>query len=366
MMGYTLAGLAELLERQPGPGARQQGQNCRGFRGSPASRSPSSVGHEHRDNVSIGDVEIELLHTPGHTPGSQCFLLDGRLVAGDTLFLEGCGRTDFPGGDAEEMYRSLQRLAKLDGRPHRLPRPLVLRRTERRTVRGPSLQLRLPRPRPRTMAHAHGRLRYNIRLIRHSPAWRRNLSVPTDSLAVNSTDPRGGTDDRSTDTGGERRPHTRLRTRDLPAAARPIADRPSTRGRLVEHRRRGGPGQAGRGSTLLSAPGCASTRSTTSSPPCRRCCAGCGAGRSSPTRSGWARPSRPVWCSPSCGCAGSPTARWSITPAGLVGQWREELERKFGLPTDDRARAAAGRSATTARSWWRRSPRPGGIRCAPR
>ena len=67
--------------------------------------------HEHGDKVSIGDIEIELLHTPGHTPGSQCFLLDGRLVAGDTLFLEGCGRTDFPGGDSDEMYRSLQQLA---------------------------------------------------------------------------------------------------------------------------------------------------------------------------------------------------------------------------------------------------------------
>ena len=54
--------------------------------------------HEHGDKVSVGDIDIELLHTPGHTPGSQCFLLDGRLVAGDTLFLEGCGRTDFPGG----------------------------------------------------------------------------------------------------------------------------------------------------------------------------------------------------------------------------------------------------------------------------
>jgi len=53
------------------------------------------------------------VHTPGHTPGSQCFLVDGRLVAGDTLFLEGCGRTDLPGSDPEQMYFSLQRLASL-------------------------------------------------------------------------------------------------------------------------------------------------------------------------------------------------------------------------------------------------------------
>ena len=55
-----------------------------------------------------------MLHTPGHTPGSQCFLVDGRLIAGDTLFLEGCGRTDLPGGDPSALYQSLtQKLAKV-------------------------------------------------------------------------------------------------------------------------------------------------------------------------------------------------------------------------------------------------------------
>ena len=57
---------------------------------------------------------MELIHTPGHTPGSQCFLVDGRLVAGDTLFLEGCGRTDFPGSDPLAMYESIHtRLARV-------------------------------------------------------------------------------------------------------------------------------------------------------------------------------------------------------------------------------------------------------------
>ena len=92
-----------------------------GFHASPALRPPSSPQHEHGDKVSVGGIDIELLHTPGHTPGSQCFLLDGRLVAGDTLFLEGCGRTDFPGGDVDEMYRSLQALAQLPGDPTVFP-----------------------------------------------------------------------------------------------------------------------------------------------------------------------------------------------------------------------------------------------------
>ena len=71
--------------------------------------------HESGDTVRVGAVVIELLHTPGHTPGSQCFLIDGRLVTGDTLFLEGCGRTDLPGSDVGQMYESLQRLATLPG-----------------------------------------------------------------------------------------------------------------------------------------------------------------------------------------------------------------------------------------------------------
>ena len=71
------------------------------------------VEHTSGDVVMVGDVDIELVHTPGHTPGSQCFSVDGRLVAGDTLFLDGCGRTDLPGGDPEQMYESLTtRLAR--------------------------------------------------------------------------------------------------------------------------------------------------------------------------------------------------------------------------------------------------------------
>jgi glyoxylase-like metal-dependent hydrolase (beta-lactamase superfamily II) len=76
--------------------------------------STELVDHDGGDTVMVGDIPVELIHTPGHTPGSQCFLVDGRLVAGDTLFLEGCGRTDLPGGDPAALYESLtQRLAKV-------------------------------------------------------------------------------------------------------------------------------------------------------------------------------------------------------------------------------------------------------------
>jgi glyoxylase-like metal-dependent hydrolase (beta-lactamase superfamily II) len=62
---------------------------------------------DHGDKINVGGIEIELLHTPGHTPGSQCFLVDGRVVSGDTMFIDACGRVDFPGGNAEQMYYSL-------------------------------------------------------------------------------------------------------------------------------------------------------------------------------------------------------------------------------------------------------------------
>ena len=66
------------------------------------------------DQLAVGEVPIRFLHTPGHTPGSQCFLVGDRLVAGDTLFVQGCGRVDLPGGDPDAMYHSLTRvLAKL-------------------------------------------------------------------------------------------------------------------------------------------------------------------------------------------------------------------------------------------------------------
>ena len=65
------------------------------------------------DKLKIGDIEIEFLHTPGHTPGSQCFRVKETLVSGDTLFVDGCGRVDLPGSNSEDMYHSIQKLASL-------------------------------------------------------------------------------------------------------------------------------------------------------------------------------------------------------------------------------------------------------------
>ena len=79
--------------------------------------------HDGDDVVLAGDIPVRLVHTPGHTPGSQCFLVqDQALIAGDTLFVQGCGRVDLPGGDTDEMYRTLtQRLARLPDEVTLLP-----------------------------------------------------------------------------------------------------------------------------------------------------------------------------------------------------------------------------------------------------
>ena len=120
MMGFTLKGLAELLERVSVPVHVNVHEADWVAKVTGIARSELTA-HEHGDKVLVGDIDIELLHTPGHTPGSQCFLLDGRLVAGDPLFLEGCGRTDFPGGNVDDMFRSLQALAHLPGDPTVFP-----------------------------------------------------------------------------------------------------------------------------------------------------------------------------------------------------------------------------------------------------
>ena len=68
---------------------------------------------ESGDTLKHGPIEVEFLHTPGHTPGSQCFRIKNTLVSGDTLFINGCGRVDLPGSDTEDMFKSMRKLADL-------------------------------------------------------------------------------------------------------------------------------------------------------------------------------------------------------------------------------------------------------------
>ena len=113
LFGLPIEGVARLLELRDVPlyVNRHEAAGLRQVTGVSASdlRLVDSD-----DRIEFGAHELRFLHTPGHTPGSQCFLIDGRLIAGDTLFVGGCGRVDLPGGDADALYHSLtQRLARL-------------------------------------------------------------------------------------------------------------------------------------------------------------------------------------------------------------------------------------------------------------
>ncbi|MEX1217597.1 MAG: MBL fold metallo-hydrolase [Acidimicrobiales bacterium] len=113
MMGYSIEGVSELLEIVSVP-VHVQAEEAEYVRKVTSLTDADLVSHRSGDIVMAGGIPIELIHTPGHTPGSQCFMLDGALVSGDTLFLEGCGRTDLPGGDPLALYESLnQKLSKV-------------------------------------------------------------------------------------------------------------------------------------------------------------------------------------------------------------------------------------------------------------
>jgi glyoxylase-like metal-dependent hydrolase (beta-lactamase superfamily II) len=114
LMGYEIEGVRELLELERAVPVHVQRDEASDVRRVTGASESDLVAHESGDVVHVGDIPITLLHTPGHTPGSQCFLVEGMLIAGDTLFLEGCGRTDLRGGDPTAMYESLtQRLARV-------------------------------------------------------------------------------------------------------------------------------------------------------------------------------------------------------------------------------------------------------------
>lgn len=112
MMGYTIEGITALVERCQCP-VHVQRDEAPWVERTTGVTAAELVQHESGDVVRVGGIDIQLIHTPGHTPGSQCLLVEGRLLSGDTLFLEGCGRTDLPGSNPEQMFDSLQMLSVL-------------------------------------------------------------------------------------------------------------------------------------------------------------------------------------------------------------------------------------------------------------
>jgi hydroxyacylglutathione hydrolase len=106
MMGQTIEGAAKLLEQVKAK-VYVNKHEAEGVKKVSGLSDSDMVQVDAGDVVKIGDIDLKFLHTPGHTPGSQCFLIEGNLISGDTLFVNSCGRVDLPGSDPEAMYRSL-------------------------------------------------------------------------------------------------------------------------------------------------------------------------------------------------------------------------------------------------------------------
>ena len=157
MMGWGVEGITRLLEVAQVP-IHVQADEAPWVARSTGVGVDDLVTHHSGDVVQVGELPITLVHTPGHTPGSQCFLVDGRLVAGDTLFLDGCGRTDLPGGDPDGHVRVADHQTGPGARRHRaLPRPPLLTRAVGHHGPHPRAQLRVPPAHARAVAdHVRG------------------------------------------------------------------------------------------------------------------------------------------------------------------------------------------------------------------
>jgi hydroxyacylglutathione hydrolase len=115
--GHHIEGIDQLLARRPVPVHTNRHDAEDLVRMTGISESDLAV-HEGGDLIELGTIRIRLLHTPGHTSGSQCCLAEetgqpAHLVSGDTLFVDSCGRVDLPESDPEAMYHSLSGLKKL-------------------------------------------------------------------------------------------------------------------------------------------------------------------------------------------------------------------------------------------------------------
>lgn len=112
MMGHTIEGISRLLEISDVP-IHVNKNEVPWIEKTTGVGSTDLCAHDSGDIVHIGKFDVTLVHTPGHTPGSQCFLVNNCLISGDTLFLDGCGRTDLPGSDPAAMYDSLNVLSQM-------------------------------------------------------------------------------------------------------------------------------------------------------------------------------------------------------------------------------------------------------------
>ena len=98
--------------------AQRTGAKICAYKNAPTTKD---VSLNDKDIIKIDSLTIKVIHTPGHTPDSVCYLMKDKnevkkrfLFTGDTLFVGGCGRTDLPGGKESDLYSSFKKILKLD------------------------------------------------------------------------------------------------------------------------------------------------------------------------------------------------------------------------------------------------------------
>ncbi|HEX3016166.1 MAG TPA: MBL fold metallo-hydrolase [Desulfobacteria bacterium] len=101
-------GAAVLIHALDAPCLIEPKRNLSFFFGSPFKTNPADIMLEDGQDINLGSLSFKVLHTPGHTVGGVCLSFAGGIITGDTLFAGSVGRTDFPGGSAEALLKSIK------------------------------------------------------------------------------------------------------------------------------------------------------------------------------------------------------------------------------------------------------------------
>jgi len=112
MMGFEVPGIKELAAMIDGP-VHTHPLDAPLLKALCGLEDDRIALHDEGDAIEVGQQRIEVLHTPGHTPGHITLVAGGYAITGDVLFVGACGRTDLPGANPKQMFESLQRLAQL-------------------------------------------------------------------------------------------------------------------------------------------------------------------------------------------------------------------------------------------------------------
>ncbi len=110
-----LSGAAVAIGRQDRAGLESREESLSSMFSLPQTEFSPDYLLEDGDVINLGSMAIRVMHTPGHTVGSVCYLLENVIFSGDTLFKQSVGRTDLPTGSREEQLRSLGKLFSLNG-----------------------------------------------------------------------------------------------------------------------------------------------------------------------------------------------------------------------------------------------------------